>query len=135
MRRATFVLLGSMLAACGSATDSGGTSSPFKVTVVADSRTGGSGADWIDAITFEVTDKATSAVISGATVITQVSAGAVTTLPLVTAANGRVTGFWTIEPADQGAAVRHALAFCAPPLGSSLCKTTLGASDNVTVTF
>lgn len=137
MRRLTLSLLLLALAACGSGTDSGGggSSSPYTVSVVNESRNGGSGTDWTDVIQFEVLDKANLIPVSGATVITQVTAGSVATLPLITAANGRVTGTWTIPVADQTAGATHSLAICAPEVGGSICKTRFSADNTVRITF
>ncbi len=130
------LVLAAALAACGSGTDSSNPpASPFTVTVVSQSRTGGAPQPWIDVIVFQVTDKVTLDVVSGATVVTQTTAGTVETLPLITAANGRVTATWTIDVADQGSGVTHEMAFCAPKLGGSFCKTKLGQAENITITF
>ncbi len=136
MRRAALLLIAGAVAACGGGTDSNGPpGSPYTVTVVSESQSGGNGAIWSDVITFEVKDKASSAPIQGATVVTQTTAGTVTTLPLVTAANGRVTGTWTIDVADQTSGIIHALAMCAPKVGSSICKTKFGDDNTIKITF
>ena len=136
MRRLSLSLLLVTLVACGSGTSpGGGTSSPYDINVVTESRNGGSGADWTDVIQFEVLDKSSMAPISGATVVTQVTAGSVSPLPLVTAANGRVTGTWTIPVAEQAAGVTQALAMCAPAVGSSICKTKFSDSNTLHIAF
>ena len=136
MRRAVLLLAAGVVAACGGGTDSNGPpASPYTVTVVSQSTSGGNGAIWSDVITFEVKDKASSAPIQGATVVTQTTAGTVTTLPLITAANGRVTGTWTIDIVDQTSGVIHALAMCAPKVGSSICKTKFGDDNTIKITF
>jgi len=137
MRRLSLSLCFLALAACGSSTDSGGggNTSPYDVNVVTESRNGGSGADWTDVIQFEVLDKSSMAPISGATVVTQVTAGTVSPLPLVTAANGRVTGTWTIPVAEQAAGVTQALAMCAPQVGSTICKTKFSADNTIHIAF
>ena len=106
MRRATFVLCLALSAACGSGTDSSGPpASPYNVSVITENESGGSGQVYNDVIVYEVTDKSSGAPISGATVVTQATAGAVAPIPLVTAGNGRVTATWTIEVADQGVGI------------------------------
>lgn len=127
MRRVAALLLFSLAAACGSGTDEGGPpKSPFNVAVISDNPTGctppGTGA-CVHTVVFEVTDKATSDPVLGASVIVQVSRpDSVSPIP-ATAANGRTTATWVIPATDQTPGVPHALAFCAPPLGSSICQT------------
>ncbi len=136
MRRATFVLCLALSAACNSGTDSNGPPpSPYDVSVISENESGGSGQAYNDVIVYEVTDKSSGAVVSGATVVTQTTAGVVSPIPLVTAGNGRVTATWTIEVVDQGAGVTHALATCSPEIGGSVCKTKFGDPQTVRVTF
>lgn len=136
MRRATFVLCLALSAACGSGTDSSGPPpSPYNVAVISENESGGSGQVYNDVIVYEVTDKSSGAVVSGATVVTQATAGSVAPIPLVTAANGRVTATWTIEVADQTSGITHALATCAPEIGGAVCKTKFGDPQTVRVTF
>jgi hypothetical protein len=136
MRRATFVLCLALSAACGSGTDSSGPpASPYNVSVITKNESGGSGQVYNDVIVYEVTDKNSGAAVSGATVVTQATAGAVAPIPLVTAGNGRVTATWTIEVADQGAGTTHALATCSPEIGGSVCQTKFSDPQTVRVTF
>lgn len=136
MRRATFVLCLALSAACGSGTDSSGPpASPYSIAVISENGSGGSGQVYNDVIVYEVTDKSSGAVVSGATVVTQATAGTVAPIPLVTAGNGRVTATWTIEVADQTSGITHALATCAPEIGSAVCKTKFGDPQTVRVTF
>lgn len=136
MRRATFVLCLALSAACGSGTDSSGPpASPYNVAVISESPSGNPGQVWNDVIVYEVTDKSSGAVVSGATVVTQETAGVVSPIPLVTAANGRVTATWTIQVADQVSGTTHALATCSPEIGVAVCKTRFSDPQTVRVTF
>ncbi len=136
MRRATFVLCLALSAACGSGTDSSGPpASPYSIAKISEVESGGLGQVWTDVIVYEVTDKSSGAVVSGATVVTQATAGVVSPIPLVTAANGRVTATWTIQVADQVSGSTYALATCAPEIGGSVCKTNFNDVQTARVTF
>lgn len=136
MRRMPVVLLLAGGLACGgSSTENNNPPSPYQITAVSQNESGGNGNPYFTSFTLEVTLKEDGSIQQGVTVITQVSVGDVAVLPLVTGANGRVSGTWTIQPADQVAGRTEAMAYCAPPPGGSFCKTKLSGPDRITVTF
>lgn len=136
MRRNRFVPLLAAIVACGGdSTDNSKPPSPYDIAVISQAGGGGGANPYVTAFTLEVTLKSDGSVQSGVTIITQVTVGDVTTLPLVTGANGRVPGTWTIQPADQTPGATETLAFCAPPPGSAFCDTKLNGPDVINVTF
>lgn len=136
MRHLSRLLLLAATAACGS--DSTGNNkppSPYAIAVVSEIPSGGSGNPYFVAFTLEVTLKDDGSIQPGVTVITQVSAGDVAPLPLVTGVNGRVSATWTIQPADQVSGRSESLAFCAPPPGGSFCDTDLFGPNSIVVSI
>jgi hypothetical protein len=114
MRQFPLVLLFAVIAACGGdSTDNNKPPSPLEVTLKSD-----------------------GSVQPGVTVVTQVTVGDVTTLPLITSANGQVSGTRTIQPGDRTPGAIETPAYCAAdPPGSSICDTKLNGPDAIHVTF
>jgi hypothetical protein len=137
MRQFQMVLLLAIIAACGGdSTDNNQPASPYDIAVISQVGAGGGGNPYITSFTLEVTLKADGSIVPGVTVVTQVTVGDVATLPLVTAANGRVSGTWTIQAADQSPGATETLAYCAAdPPGSAFCTTKLNGPDAISVTF
>ncbi|MDH4130315.1 MAG: hypothetical protein OEW17_00060 [Gemmatimonadota bacterium] len=137
MRRNRFVLLLAAIVACGGdSTDNNDPPSPYDIAVISQIGGPGAGGTYVTTFTLEVTLKADGSIVPGVTVVTQTTVGDVATLPLITAANGRVTGVWTIQPADQSPGASETLAYCAAdPPGATFCDTKLNGPDAISVTF
>lgn len=137
MRRLSLLIAAVTIAACGGSTDPSKTASPYKISVISNTHSGGNGVTpYVTALTLGVVDTGSTTPHQGVGVTLQVEAGQITSpLPNTTDANGLTNVTWSIDTNFQHAGSVYALAYCAVPPGKTFCKTNLTGAQTITVSF
>ncbi|MEO8140446.1 MAG: hypothetical protein ABI742_12410 [Gemmatimonadota bacterium] len=137
MRRLSLLIAAVTLAACGGSTSETQSASPYKISVISNTNSGGNGVTpYVTALTLGVVDTGSTTPHQGVGVTLQVEVGQITSpLPNITDANGLTNVTWSIDTNFQHAGSVYALAYCAVPPGKTFCKTNLAGAQSITVSF
>lgn len=135
MRRLLLFVAAVALINCkGSTGPSGGSRSPYLITVDHSTHSGGGGTPYVTNITLLVTDTGTGTPHAGVGVTLQVNGGNITSpLPNITDGSGLTDVVWSVDTAAQTPGASYTLGYCAVPPGKTFCKTSLIGSQIVTV--